>query len=120
MDNATKNSLVIMDELGRGTSTFDGYSLAYSVLNHLHNVNKCRLLFTTHYHWLVEDLDERDGMRKYTMLIDQGDNDQDDNKKVVQKKQMNAQRIKFLYKFVPGVSLSSFGVKVAEVAGLPK
>lgn len=55
LDQATQNSLVIMDELGRGTSTFDGYSLAYSVLKYLHNVNQSRLLFTTHYHWLVDD-----------------------------------------------------------------
>ena len=55
IDHATKHSLIIMDELGRGTSTFDGYSLAHSVLKYLHNVNQSRLLFTTHYHWLVDD-----------------------------------------------------------------
>jgi len=52
---ATPNSLVIMDELGRGTSTFDGYSIAHSVLSYLANKVKCRTMFTTHYHMLVED-----------------------------------------------------------------
>jgi DNA mismatch repair protein MSH6 len=52
---ATPNSLVIMDELGRGTSTFDGYSIAHSVLSFLANKVKCRTMFTTHYHMLVED-----------------------------------------------------------------
>ena len=55
LEQATKNSLVIMDELGRGTSTFDGYSIAHSVLHYLANKIKCRTLFTTHYHMLVED-----------------------------------------------------------------
>jgi len=64
-----------MDELGRGTSTFDGYSLAYSVLNYLHNFNQSRLLFTTHYHWLVDDFKEEEGVKLFTMLIDQDDND---------------------------------------------
>lgn len=52
---ATPNSLVIMDELGRGTSTFDGYSIAHSVLSYLINKVQCRTLFTTHYHMLVDD-----------------------------------------------------------------
>ena len=52
---ATKDSLVIMDELGRGTSTFDGYSIAHSVLTYLINQVSCRTLFTTHYHMLVDN-----------------------------------------------------------------
>lgn len=52
---ATRHSLVIMDELGRGTSTFDGYSIAHSVLTYLSEKIKCRTMFTTHYHMLVED-----------------------------------------------------------------
>jgi DNA mismatch repair protein MSH6 len=55
LDQATKHSLVIMDELGRGTSTYDGYSIAKSVLNYLINSIQCRTLFTTHYHMLVKD-----------------------------------------------------------------
>ena len=55
LDRATKDSLIIMDELGRGTSTFDGYALAFSVMNYLLNRSQSRVLFTTHYHWLVDD-----------------------------------------------------------------
>jgi DNA mismatch repair protein MSH6 len=55
IEQATKNSLVIMDELGRGTSTFDGYSIAHSVLTYLSTKVRCRTLFTTHYHMLLED-----------------------------------------------------------------
>ena len=56
---ATKNSLVIMDELGRGTSTFDGYAIAHSVLTYLINRVSCRTLFTTHYHMLVDNFCSR-------------------------------------------------------------
>ena len=70
IDRASKHSLVIMDELGRGTSTFDGYSLAYSVLRYLHSTINCRLLFTTHYHWLVDDFRDTEALKLYTMLID--------------------------------------------------
>jgi DNA mismatch repair protein MSH6 len=55
LDLATSRSLVIMDELGRGTSTFDGYSIAHSVLKYLVRKVRCRTLFTTHYHALVQD-----------------------------------------------------------------
>jgi len=70
LDRATEHSLVIIDELGRGTSTFDGYALAYAVLKRLHNFNRSKLLFTTHYHWLVDDYKNTPGVRLYTMLID--------------------------------------------------
>eukprot|EP00347_Sterkiella_histriomuscorum_P006721 403351687 len=71
VDNANKNSLVIMDELGRGTSTFDGYAIAHSVLNYLLKEKKCRLLFTTHYHWLVDDFKEVPGVALYHMSIEE-------------------------------------------------
>lgn len=73
LDRATPNSLIIMDELGRGTSTFDGYSLAYAVLNYLLEFNQSKVLFTTHYHWLVDDFRDKDCVKLYTMLIDQSD-----------------------------------------------
>ena len=59
-----------MDELGRGTSTFDGYALAHSVLKYIYSVNKCRLLFTTHYHWLVDDFKKKEGVKLFTLLIE--------------------------------------------------
>lgn len=62
IDRATKHSMVIMDELGRGTSTFDGYSLAQAILKYLLNTNQSRLLFTTHYHWLVDDFKSVPGL----------------------------------------------------------
>ncbi len=71
LDNANEHSLIIMDELGRGTSTFDGYSIAHSVLNYILNVKKCRLLFTTHYHWLVDDFKNSPCLKLFYMKIDQ-------------------------------------------------
>jgi DNA mismatch repair protein MSH6 len=63
LNNATKNSLLVLDELGRGTSTYDGYSIAYSVIKYISEVIKCRCLFSTHYHVLTEEL-------QYHPLID--------------------------------------------------
>jgi len=121
IDHATKHSLIIMDELGRGTSTFDGYSLAHSVLNYLHNNNQSRLLFTTHYHWLVDDFRNNPGLQLFTMLIDQGyDDAKSEGAEIVQINRNNNNKIRFLYKFVNGISLSSFGVSVAEMAGIDK
>ena len=60
-----------MDELGRGTSTFDGYAIAHAVLNYILNVKKCRLLFTTHYHWLVDDFKKSPSLKLYHMKIEQ-------------------------------------------------
>ena len=109
---ATPNSLVIMDELGRGTSTFDGYSIAHSVLSFLIRNASCRILFTTHYHMLVEDFQtqpEKVGLFKMAA-------------QVVPKKGKKAisdgKQLDFLYKFEPGVAHSSFGIMVAEKAGL--
>ena len=71
VEQATKNSLVIMDELGRGTSTFDGYSIAHSVLDYLARKIKCRALFTTHYHMLVEDfVNQKDTIGLFHMKSD--------------------------------------------------
>ena len=65
LDLATPHSLVIMDELGRGTSTFDGYSIAHSVLTFVSNQLKCRTMFTTHYHMLVEDFRQNQSIGLY-------------------------------------------------------
>ena len=104
VEQATKNSLVIMDELGRGTSTFDGYSIAHSVLSYLAHELKCRTLFTTHYHMLVEDfVNHKDIVGLYHM---KSDFESDQNK------------LHFLYKFAPGVAPQSFGIYVAKLAGI--
>jgi len=65
LDMATKNSLVIMDELGRGTSTYDGYAIAHAVLTYLASKIQCRTLFTTHYHRLVEDFKANKAVELY-------------------------------------------------------
>lgn len=70
LDNSRDRSLVIMDELGRGTSTFDGYSIAHAVLRYLTDTKPCRLMFTTHYHWLVDDFREYPGIALYHMMIE--------------------------------------------------
>ena len=84
---ATKRSLVIMDELGRGTSTFDGYSIAHSVLNYLAERVSCRTLFTTHYHMLVEDFKAQPKVGLYRMACS-----------------ADGEKINFGFKFEPGVA----------------
>ena len=69
-DLSTENSLVIMDELGRGTSTFDGYSIAHSVLSYLSQQVKCRTLFTTHYHMLVKEFEGNPQIGLYMMACE--------------------------------------------------
>ena len=93
-----------MDELGRGTSTFDGYSIAHSVLSYLANKVKCRTLFTTHYHMLVEDfrnIPHTVGLYHMKSSFEE-----------------NSDKIRFLYKFAPGVAPQSFGIYVAKLAGV--
>ena len=102
---ATHRSLAILDELGRGTSTFDGYSIAHAVLNYMINTIKCRALFSTHYHMLLDDFKVKPGVKSFHMSYKSTD---DDNK------------ITFLYKFVEGECPTSFGLNVARMAGIPK
>lgn len=102
--HATKNSLVILDEVGRGTSTFDGISIARSVSEYISQNKKlgCKTLFATHYHELICLEDELEGVRNYSVAVKrQGDN------------------IKFLRKIVPGGVDESYGIEVAKLAGLP-
>ena len=79
---ATRHSLVIMDELGRGTSTFDGYAIAHSVLTHLIEKAKCRTMFTTHYHMLVEDFRKKPTVGLFKMACDIDDSNMDENQQV--------------------------------------
>jgi len=104
MSHATINSLVIMDELGRGTSTHDGMIIAKTILDRLEKGKKCRTLFTTHYHGLKNWCMIQPGIGLYFMDC------------VVNENLMD---ITFLYKFREGVCPQSYGIHVAKLAGLP-
>ena len=98
-----------MDELGRGTSTFDGQAIASSTIKHLVERSKCLTLFATHYHALLEEWNESPHVRlghMECMVEDSGTTDE--------------QRVTFLYTLGPGVSPKSFGINVARLAGLPE
>ena len=104
LNNATPRSLIVLDEIGRGTSTFDGISIAWSVVEYLHNTpeRKARTLFATHYHELTELAAALPGVRNYTVQVrEQGDS------------------IVFLRRIVPGAADKSYGIHVARLAGLP-
>ena len=103
VNNATERSLVILDEIGRGTSTFDGLSIAWSVAEFLHDKIKARTLFATHYHELTKLAEERKGVCNYNVAV----------------REWNEQII-FLRKIVPGGADRSYGIQVARLAGLPK
>ncbi|MDQ6626619.1 MAG: DNA mismatch repair protein MutS, partial [Verrucomicrobiota bacterium] len=103
VNNATARSLVILDEIGRGTSTFDGLSIAWSVAEFLHDKIKARTLFATHYHELTKLAQERSGVVNYNVAV----------------REWNEQII-FLRKIVPGGADRSYGIQVARLAGLPK
>jgi len=103
INNATDRSLVILDEIGRGTSTYDGLSLAWAVAEHIANTIKCRTLFATHYHELTE-------------LADLLDNVKNENVAVREWKD----QVIFLHKIIPGRTDKSYGVHVARLAGIPQ
>ena len=102
VNNATERSLVILDEIGRGTSTFDGLSIAWSVAEFLHDKIKARTLFATHYHELTKLAAERNGVANFNVAV----------------REWNEQII-FLRKIVPGGADKSYGIQVARLAGLP-
>ncbi len=103
VNNATERSLVILDEIGRGTSTFDGLSIAWSVAEFLHDKIKARTLFATHYHELTKLTEDRPGVCNFNVAV----------------REWNEQII-FLRKIVPGGADKSYGIHVARLAGLPK
>ncbi len=103
VNNATDRSLVILDEIGRGTSTFDGLSIAWSVAEFLHDKIEARTLFATHYHELTKLAAERKGVCNFNVAV----------------REWNDQII-FLRKIVPGGADKSYGIQVARLAGLPK
>ena len=102
INNATENSLVILDEIGRGTATFDGLSIAWSVAEHLHDTIKARTLFATHYHELTDLSRTREAVENYNVAVREWNDD-----------------IIFLRKILPGTADKSYGIQVARLAGLP-
>ena len=105
INQATPRSLVVLDEIGRGTSTYDGLSIARSVLEHLHNDQRlgCKTLFATHYHELTDLAKTLPGVRNFNVAVAEEDN-----------------KVVFLRRIVPGGSDKSYGVQVAQLAGLPQ
>jgi DNA mismatch repair protein MutS len=103
LNNATPRSLVILDEIGRGTSTYDGVSLAWAITEYLHNQIGCRTLFATHYHELAELARTLPGLRNYNVQVQEGAGD-----------------IVFLHKIAPGSADRSYGIHVARLAGVPR
>jgi DNA mismatch repair protein MutS len=105
LNQATPRSLVILDEIGRGTSTYDGLSIARSVIEHIHNDPRlgCKTLFATHYHELTQLAASLPGVRNCSVAVTEEGN-----------------KIVFLHKIVPGGADKSYGVHVAQMAGLPQ
>ena len=103
LHHATQHSLIILDEIGRGTSTHDGVAIARAVVEHLHNMTGARTLFATHYHELASMAEELPHLRVYTMAI--SDDEQGE--------------IVFLHRVTPGCIGRSYGVHVAKLAGMP-
>ena len=103
LNNATERSLVILDEIGRGTSTFDGLSIAWSVAEYLHDKTGARTLFATHYHEITSMAQTRAGVKNYNVAV----------------KEWNHQII-FLRKIIAGSAEKSYGIQVARLAGLPE
>ena len=102
LNQATDRSLVILDEIGRGTATFDGLSIAWATLENLHEVNRCRSLFATHFHELTSLTARLDALACHSMRVTEWDGD-----------------VVFLHEVIAGSADQSYGVHVAKLAGLP-
>ncbi len=103
LNTATSRSLVILDEIGRGTSTYDGLSLAWSIVEHIHDRVGCRTLFATHYHELTDLGEHLPGVRNYNVAVKEWDD-----------------QVVFLHQIVPGAADKSYGIHVAQLAGVPR
>lgn len=103
LNTATNRSLVILDEIGRGTSTYDGLSLAWAVVEHLHDTIGCRTLFATHYHELTELAGTLTGVANRNVAVKEWEGD-----------------VVFLHQIVPGAADKSYGIHVAQLAGVPR
>jgi DNA mismatch repair protein MutS len=102
LHTATERSLVLLDEIGRGTSTYDGVSIAWAVTEHLHNVTGCKTIFATHYHELTQLSEELAALRNFNVAV----------KEV-------GERILFVHRLEPGGADRSYGIEVGRLAGLP-
>lgn len=102
LNNATRHSLVILDEIGRGTSTYDGLSLAWAIIEHIHDRIHCRTLFATHYHELTDLPSSLSAVKNLNVAVKEWE----DN-------------VIFLHKIVPGAADKSYGIHVARLAGVP-
>ncbi len=103
LNQADERALVILDEIGRGTATYDGLSIAWATLEHLHEVNKCRALFATHYHELTALAGSLVGVENATVAVKEWEGE-----------------VIFLHEVRKGAADRSYGVQVAQLAGLPK
>ncbi|MBK8913389.1 MAG: DNA mismatch repair protein MutS [Phycisphaerales bacterium] len=103
LHNATPRSLVILDEVGRGTSTFDGLALAWAITEHLAARVGCRTLFATHYHEITELAELLDGVENLNVAVRESD-----------------ETVVFLHRILPGAANRSFGLQVAKIAGVPR
>ena len=100
---ATENSLLILDEIGRGTSTYDGLSIAWAIIEEIAKVIKAKTLFATHYHEITDLEEKLKGVKNYKVLVDE-----------------SSDKIVFLHKIARGPASKSFGIEVAEMAGVPE
>ena len=103
LNTATQRSLVILDEIGRGTSTYDGLSLAWSIVEHVHEAIGCRTLFATHYHELTDLAEQLAGVRNYNVAVKEWQD-----------------QVVFLHQIVAGPADKSYGIHVAQLAGVPR
>ena len=103
LNTATERSLVILDEIGRGTSTYDGLSLAWAIVEQLHDRNGSRTLFATHYHELIELQRSLTSVRNWNVSVKEWDD-----------------QVVFLHRIVPGGADKSYGIHVARLAGIPR
>jgi len=102
LHTATAQSLVLLDEIGRGTATWDGLSIAWAVSEHLHERVGCKTVFATHYHELTQLADEFVSVRNYNVAVQEA-----------------GERILFLHRLRPGGADRSYGIEVGRLAGLP-
>jgi DNA mismatch repair protein MutS len=103
INNATDKSLIILDEIGRGTSTYDGVSLASAIIEHLHNAIRAKTLFATHFHELIDVANRLERAENYCVAVTE-----------------NNGQVVFLHQIIRGATSDSYGIEVAKLAGLPK